>query len=226
MRSVCLTLSLLPAACWSFVAPKYHTQRLIILDETVLVRPTHAKKTEQEDEKGDDELNPIVKASWYAVEAFGKIFAPKGGSMTEPSGKDADDDEELDLSKPPSSLQETMDRIQLDNDRSYFLSGEVDKLIYDKDCVFADPFVSFQGRDRFVENLSNLGSFITKYSARMLSCDSTDSTVATKVSDFCSFSFFTNILNSKYFLKDHGQTGTQPTLETCASLAVGCSLHN
>lgn len=35
-------------------------------------------------------------------------------------------------------------------------------------CEFADPFVSFRGRDRFVENLQNLGSFITEYSARPL----------------------------------------------------------
>jgi hypothetical protein len=48
-----------------------------------------------------------------------------------------------------------MERIQLDNDRSYFLSGEVDKLIYDEQCVFAD-------RDRIVEKLANLGSVITK----------------------------------------------------------------
>jgi hypothetical protein len=59
----------------------------------------------------------------------------------------------------------------LDNDRSYFLSGEVDRLIYDEDCVFADPFVAFNGRDRFIDNLANLGSFITNYDAKMLKYD-------------------------------------------------------
>lgn len=39
-------------------------------------------------------------------------------------------------------------RLKLDNEREYFLSGQVDTLIYDPDCEFADPFVSFNGRDR------------------------------------------------------------------------------
>jgi hypothetical protein len=40
--------------------------------------------------------------------------------------------------------------------------------LYSPDCVFQDPFVAFSGRDRFVANLQNLGSFITKYEARPL----------------------------------------------------------
>jgi hypothetical protein len=121
----------------------------------------------------DIDMNPLTKASWYAVELFGKAFAAAPPKATSPS-----------LEQPPKSLKETIERIQLDNDRSYFLSGEVDKLIYDEQqCVFADPFVSFAGRDRFVENLANLGSFITKYSAKMLDYQvSSDETVVnTKV---------------------------------------------
>lgn len=85
------------------------------------------------------------------------------------------------MDTPPQSIQETLERIQLDNDRSYFLSGNVDTLIYDEDCVFADPFVSFRGRDRFVDNLQNLGSFITKYSAKMLDYTQDENTVKTRV---------------------------------------------
>jgi hypothetical protein len=118
-----------------------------------------------------EDMNPLTKASWYAVELFGKAFA-SDKKESSPSLEDS-----------PKSLKETLERIQLDNDRSYFLSGEVDKLIYDEQCVFADPFVSFAGRDRFVENLANLGSFITKYSAKMLDYQvSSDETVVdTKV---------------------------------------------
>jgi Uncharacterized conserved protein (DUF2358) len=84
------------------------------------------------------------------------------------------------LDEPPRSLQETLARLEDDNNRAYFLSGQVDKLIYDKKCVFSDPFVSFQGRDRFVENLANLGSFITKYNAKPLSYNVQGATVETK----------------------------------------------
>jgi len=112
-----------------------------------------------------EDTNPIAKASWYAVEQFGKLVNKGGTSKAL---------KEIDATKPPSSAKETLERIKLDNDREYFLSGQVDSLIYDKDCIFADPFVSFSGRDRFVENLSNLGSVITKYSARMLKYDVSD----------------------------------------------------
>lgn len=61
-----------------------------------------------------------------------------------------------------------------------FLSGTVDELIYSESCVFADPFVSFSGRDRFVKNLANLGSFITDYSAKPLNYSENDNVVVTK----------------------------------------------
>ena len=109
----------------------------------------------KDDSSPDDDMNPLTKASWYAVELFGKTFAASDNKKEMESSMSS-------LEEPPQSLQETVDRIQLDNDRSYFLSGAVDKLIYDPNCVFADPFVSFAGRDRFVDNLANLGSFITK----------------------------------------------------------------
>jgi hypothetical protein len=128
--------------------------------------PEHTTYLAMNKDSSPDDMNPLTKASWYAVEVFGKAFA-SDKKESSPS-----------LEEPPKSLQETIERIQLDNDRSYFLSGEVDRLIYDEQCVFADPFVSFAGRDRFVENLANLGSFITKYSAKMLDYQvSTDETV-------------------------------------------------
>jgi Uncharacterized conserved protein (DUF2358) len=81
---------------------------------------------------------------------------------------------------PPKNMRETQERIRLDNERLYFLSGMIDELIYNKECVFADPFVSFTGRDRFVKNLANLGSFITEFSAKQLEYTVTDSAVKTK----------------------------------------------
>jgi hypothetical protein len=45
---------------------------------------------------------------------------------------------------------------------------------------FADPFVSFRGRDRFIENLENLSSVITAYSAKPLSYEADDESVQTK----------------------------------------------
>lgn len=108
-------------------------------------------------EKETTGMNPLVKSSWYAVEVFGKMFGRARSNEGPPN-----------LKSSPKSLEETLKRIELDNNRSYFLSGEVDKLIYDENCIFSDPFVSFSGRDRFVDNLKNLGSFVTKYDAKVM----------------------------------------------------------
>lgn len=120
------------------------------------------------DDNDDQTKNPLELASWYAVEAFGKAFGSKNSAA---NGNAPVSSNSIDLTKPPSSLDETLKRIQIDNDRSYFLSGEVDRLIYDEECTFADPFVAFDGRDRFIDNLANLGSFITNYDAKMIKYD-------------------------------------------------------
>lgn len=138
-----------------------------------------AKQDGNTEDEAATSKNPLELASWYAVEAFGKAFGSKRSS--DPNSGNTDS---IDLTKPPSSLQETLQRIQLDNDRSYFLSGEVDRFIYDPSCTFADPFVSFDGRDRFIDNLQNLGSFITNYSAKMIKYDVNEGgkEIVTKVS--------------------------------------------
>ena len=62
--------------------------------------------------------NPLELASWYAVEAFGKVFGTKksdGGVVESDQAITS-----IAINKPPSSLEETLKRIQLDNDRSYF----------------------------------------------------------------------------------------------------------
>lgn len=114
--------------------------------------------------KGDasgtkQDMDIFTKSSWYAVEMFGKAFGSKTSDQETVTST---------TEQPPKSLDETLRRIREDNDRSYFLSGRIDAEIYDPNCVFADPFVSFEGRDRFIDNLQNLGSFITKYDARVL----------------------------------------------------------
>lgn len=129
---------------------------------------------QSQDQSVDESMNPATKASWYAVEVFGKIFGQRKTKSAENDSESGDNMSIVDLTKPPSSLSEAFQRIQLDNNRSYFLSGEVDVLAYDPDCIFSDPFVAFSGRERFVDNLANLGSFITEYDAKLLKYD-TDS---------------------------------------------------
>jgi Uncharacterized conserved protein (DUF2358) len=126
---------------------------------------------------GDDisaTATPIEKAAWYAVETFGKVFGKLAGDREE-------DNETMVNTGPPTTLAETKRRLRADNDRSYFLSGQVDVELYSPDCVFQDPFVAFSGRDRFVANLQNLGSFITKYEARPLRYNDDDADEAASI---------------------------------------------
>lgn len=107
------------------------------------------------DKEKQQKVDLFTKSAWYMVETFGKVFGA--------ADKNTETVTELGL---PKSITETLEQLKVDNEREYFLSGNIDSLIYDEQCVFADPFVSFQGRQRFVENLKNLNSFITKYSAK------------------------------------------------------------
>lgn len=126
-----------------------------------------ASSAKRDDADAEPTTNPLELASWYAVEAFGKAFGGKGAAADDPAAA-------LDLSRPPASLAETRERVRRDIDRSYFLSGVVDRYVYDEACTFADPFVAFDGRERFIDNLANLGSFITEYDAKMIAYDVDD----------------------------------------------------
>lgn len=173
----------------NFVASSTPRTSAFTVNNPIITSPRHADscnqkqqpflplfvKKEIDNTSTETDLNPLTKASWYAVEAFGKIFGDKNDNVATVASGSA-----IDLSVKPSSINEAFRRIQMDNDRSYFLSGEVDVEAYDEECVFSDPFVAFSGRQRFVDNLANLGSFITEYDARMLDYDKDESSSTVK----------------------------------------------
>jgi len=114
----------------------------------------------------EEEASLPTKAVWYATELFGKAAALVRS--------DAEPVEES-LEPPPASVEEAIGRLERDyagtaeDPRPYFLTGKMDVSLYDVDCEFADPFVSFRGRQRFKENLENLaGGFIVDSSVRTL----------------------------------------------------------
>lgn len=63
--------------------------------------------------------------------------------------KKADGSEAVaDLSEPISRT-DAVARLKTDFDRFYFVTGQMDLDLYEEDCTFADPFVAFDGRQRF-----------------------------------------------------------------------------
>lgn len=184
IRSLVIALAVLLVIpqCESFSPPELRrsiVSHTVSSRKTIILSSLNLSSKDEDDADKATSKNPLELGAWYAVEAFGKAFGSK--KTTDDNNQSTS---EIDFTRNPSSLDETQQRINIDNDRQYFLSGEVDRLIYDKDCTFADPFVSFDGRDRFIENLANLGSFITDYSAKMIKYDVEDEgkEVNTKVS--------------------------------------------
>ncbi|CAJ1346791.1 unnamed protein product [Effrenium voratum] len=99
---------------------------------------------------------------WNAAETLGSARAALVGA-----------EDAAEVGEAPRSVEELVQRLRADYDRNYFLTGDVDAAVYTEDCEFADPFTSFRGRQRFVQNLKNLaGGFITNFKVKLLDFDS------------------------------------------------------
>ncbi|KAL2650481.1 hypothetical protein R1flu_018609 [Riccia fluitans] len=110
------------------------------------------------------EASPLVKLAWYGSEAFGNavsVFRPKA------SDDAAADDGELKFDGPVDR-KTSVELIKKDYDRSYFVTGNMATGIYEDDCEFADPFVSFKGLKRFKQNVGNLGSFMEESTLKLI----------------------------------------------------------
>ena len=106
--------------------------------------------------------NPFLKAAWLGAEVLGKakFFQPTTSSYDVSPAR-----------QPATSAAQVIERLKADYDNFYFVTGAMDVDLYADDCTFGDPFASFQGRDRFVENLGNLGGFIKRAEIRPMAFD-------------------------------------------------------
>ena len=136
-------------------------------------------KSESEDYK--DEVSLPLRLAWKGAEALGNFAAfvqGRGGNKVEVEHK-------MEAGAVVTG-QDLLQRLQLEYEKNYFLSGDIDVSLYHPDCLFAglflscllvfsslfslsDPFASFRGRERFRRNLSNLGLFVLSYRCRLLS---------------------------------------------------------
>ena len=118
----------------------------------------------EENKKGDADViettsNPALKAAWLASEQFGKVTGKKGGeeiASTSPSEEE------------PMTREEIIDALEKDYEKNYFIGGESEMKAYSSECVFADPFVSFTGLDRFKQNVGNLGTSLKDVECKVL----------------------------------------------------------
>ena len=124
--------------------------------------PPYHRPSSLSAEKREPEPDLKAQAAWKGAELLGKAAAlTSSPSSPLPSPSSSP-------SSPPSTLLDAVSRIESDWSLSYFLSGTVDRSLYDPDCLFADDIASFRGTDRFAENLKNLDSFVGEYKVRRL----------------------------------------------------------
>ena len=60
-------------------------------------------------------------------------------------------------SGPPIRPSELLEGVRADyEERAYLWTGDIDASLYDADCLFTDPTLSFRGLDRFQRNIASL----------------------------------------------------------------------
>lgn len=155
------------ATCFALLVASAEAFRAAVPGPRVVITPRASVRLGSpggEPGKGESAQEPAaglgLKAVWQATEAFGKVASlVRGAPDAAPDG----------VALAPASIDEAVARLRADYERDYFISGEVDEALYAEDCEFADPFASFRGRQRFVDNLRNLaGGFITDARIRTL----------------------------------------------------------
>lgn len=110
----------------------------------------------------DQQASAGLKAVWYGAEAVGKVV----GATKTKDDADASSGANMGSTATADSAGATLTRaralelLREDYDSSYFVSGVGALAAYDPACEFSDPFVAFEGVDRFKQNVSNLGGMM------------------------------------------------------------------
>jgi len=148
---------------------------LISCTHSFITYPNKFHRVQRAGLRLQDSKNPLEdiakKAAWSAAEVLGYAAAATS-STTPPSSS----------SSPLLSFDDAIACLREDYDRDYFLSGSVTNVeLYALNCTFSDPFASFDGRDRFISNLSNLAIFVSEYKTKVVTFDVDPSTLKADV---------------------------------------------
>ena len=104
-----------------------------------------------------------LKAAWYGAEVLGKLVS--GGKKGQ---------QDAASTRKRASWEEVKSGIRADYDENYFVSGTAAMDVYDPQCEFADPFVSFRGVERFKQNLANFGKLTEDVKVKVTSFEEID----------------------------------------------------
>merc|ERR1712070_931916 len=111
------------------------------------------RKQNQKVEQETKEKDFLTQAVWYLSEGVGDLLGNLNSFTS--STKDTmkitckEDYQNYLSTRPTMNLGESIDLLKQDYDKVYFVTGDLNLDLYDENCIFADPFVSFTGLDRF-----------------------------------------------------------------------------
>jgi len=102
-----------------------------------------------------------LKAAWVGAEIFGDVLGKRKQSAEDQLSSSSST--ATAVAPPPGvkTVDQVLESIRADYAEDYFISGKGEMADYDPQCLFADPFVSFRGVERFKKNVSNLGALIS-----------------------------------------------------------------
>jgi hypothetical protein len=102
-----------------------------------------------------------LKAAWVGAEIFGDIMGKN--KQQQPDATQQQQQQSSSSAATAAGVRtvdQVLESIRADYADDYFISGKGEMVDYDPQCLFADPFVSFKGTDRFKKNVSNLGALM------------------------------------------------------------------
>lgn len=116
-----------------------------------------------------------LKAVWVGAEALGNVIgATKGGSSGTGSGGTGGSKRGSSSGGGTATMsrQQAIEAIKADYEANYFVSGVGSMEAYAPDCLFADPFASFKGTQRFKNNVSRRRRQLHSGSLALPACSS------------------------------------------------------
>ena len=130
----------------------------------------------------DKQAGAGLKAVWYGAEAVGKVVgATKAKDDASPASSGANAGSTATASSAGATLTRAraLELLREDYDEKYFVSGAGALAAYDPKCEFSDPFVAFEGVDRFKQNVGNLGGMMQDIDLKITGWEENEDTLVT-----------------------------------------------
>ena len=130
----------------------------------------------------DKQAGAGLKAVWYGAEAVGKVVgATKAKDDASPVSSGANAGSNATASSAGATLTRAraLELLREDYDEKYFVSGAGALAAYDSKCEFSDPFVAFEGVDRFKQNVGNLGGMMRDIDLKITGWEENEDTLVT-----------------------------------------------